>query len=748
MSQNSLRVGPCRSETGRKRYRLSDSANVRWEIPFEAPHPPPPPPPPPLIPVFLDFPPFVPNEDVPTGTTADNNFIIDPGLFNINSEASDLEANNSDPTDSAVDDSADENSEFDADDADADAGDFDESDDDDDDNNANDDEDEDIGMPKIATDRINLSALSQHHNIYAVAYADEIHIKRVRSCVSNRIPPWPDLVLKPPASLKGEIIGGYINPRFGHQINHLITGDLGDLEILLAAYDDGDVIAYYMFQIENQLLNKESGREAARLAPFFHQHVDKSAWGLAIHKKSRLIAVGTNNANVHVFAFALTKSSTAPDERDGCDAAERYPSQSILCWIKLANGIVERLPPALGAFAKEQRKNDEAQLLEPLTKKVTPERVEVNVPWPRQHDYQIILECGLGGSNIPSVAFSDDAEGEAKSVLAVDILEHLWVMDIWSLRGRPHRCDAGLYSHYYPGYPESKPVGWGVLALPKSSFMPMETFYDSLGLHTYEADYVYSEVCGYRIATTEAIKYVENNNVDHPLVRRGQQSRFMPDRSPMGMLRSDSWYDKDDSLSWKPTQDDVVGPKRRRTRRAPPPPRRKPGKDETILDNGFTVMRTYDRGIELVGDVDCVGIMMDHVVDQKPHRKVVPPMTREYQRLAYLVHVPELSLVVAGSGCGRVALITLTRPTSQQSPFGRGFKVEKILPTESEEDAELRPLCPLLGLAFGPVPTVGEDGPVLGGPRYRLILHYYDHSILSYEVYRNTVDKTLFSFMI
>lgn len=38
---------------------------------------------------------------------------------------------------------------------------------------------------------------------------------------------------------------------------------------------------------------------------FFHENVGISAWGLAVHQYSRLIAVGTNNSNVHVFQPAL-----------------------------------------------------------------------------------------------------------------------------------------------------------------------------------------------------------------------------------------------------------------------------------------------------------------------------------------------------------------------------------------------------------------------------------------------------------
>lgn len=49
-----------------------------------------------------------------------------------------------------------------------------------------------------------------------------------------------------------------------------------------------------------------------------------------------------------------------------------------------------------------------------------------------------ISTAGPMGGNIPNVAFTNDTNGEAEKVAAVDIHGNLWLMDIWRLNGCPH----------------------------------------------------------------------------------------------------------------------------------------------------------------------------------------------------------------------------------------------------------------------------------------------------------------------
>ena len=122
-------------------------------------------------------------------------------------------------------------------------------------------------------------------------------------------------------------------------MNYLIVGDIGDEEVVVVACDDGDVVSYTVRAISLAIDEKaetvigcEPYRKQAMpwnvpmgwtnmilpvvdpneclgprtLAPWFHENVGASAWGLATHKHAMLLAVSSNNKDVHVFAPSLS----------------------------------------------------------------------------------------------------------------------------------------------------------------------------------------------------------------------------------------------------------------------------------------------------------------------------------------------------------------------------------------------------------------------------------------------------------
>ena len=143
--------------------------------------------------------------------------------------------------------------------------------------------------------------------------------------------------------------------------------------------------------------------------------------------------------------------------------------------------------------------------------------------------------------------------------------------------------------------------------------------------------------------------------------------------------------------------------------------------------------------------------------DSALHQRL-PPRLRglaTFERLNMIHQIPELGVVVIGSAVGRVAVITLTRlKCTDPNPTLSGFCIDWILPLKSQEDRGVRPEAPLMGLAVSPVQgredTDGfadmESSP-LGAScqslrselrKYRIMLIYADHSILSYETSRPT----------
>ena len=125
--------------------------------------------------------------------------------------------------------------------------------------------------------------------------------------------------------------------------------------------------------------------------------------------------------------------------------------------------------------------------------------------------------------------------------------------------------------------------------------------------------------------------------------------------------------------------------------------------------------------------------------------------------------IPELGLVIVGNQAGRVGILTatgMTPATKNERLLYTGYKIECILPDKSQEDQDLRPRCPLMGVAVGPIQGQ-ENTPDLGSiqdmgqenresqtawgssRRFRLLMIYLDHSVLSYEIERTSYRDTL-----
>ncbi|KAL6698563.1 hypothetical protein J3F84DRAFT_363247 [Trichoderma pleuroticola] len=294
-------------------------------------------------------------------------------------------------------------------------------------------------VPSMQSYRNNLTALSQAHNLYFVAYQGHIFAYTPRSVPKQTIPRHPDLQIYPKPSKEALSIGGYIETATPHTINHIITGYLGREEILVACYDDGDVVAYYVKEIADSISRtKRSARKThANRHPrrFFHENVGHTAWGLAIHRKSRLIAVSTNRYEVTVFAFALTTCQKKSKRiREFCDCCQ-------------SSGNTQSSIPR------------------------------------RARNWRIVVALGAKASNIPNICFADSEDGQAEKVCAVDINGVVWIADIWRMFQPvvqiPPSKHLILQSEEFWPAPSR---GWGVLALPEESFVLVSTLEEMLGL--------------------------------------------------------------------------------------------------------------------------------------------------------------------------------------------------------------------------------------------------------------------------
>lgn len=256
----------------------------------------------------------------------------------------------------------------------------------------NDIEDSDVIVPKMQRWGMNLTALSQRYNLYFAAYEHRIAVYRPRSVPRQSLPSMPDLVLIPDPTDAASWVQGHPSRDSPHQANHIIVGQLGYEEVLVAAYDDGDVVVYYTREIADQVARRADLSALSSVItasdttpnPIFESNVGHSAWGLAVHARSRLIAVSCNRHDITIFALALDPSA-APQSRVA--AASR--------------------PPV--------RNSSPAEALVRL----------------RTRNWTIVVGLGSSANNLPSIAFLDDRRGFAEKISAIDINGLCWVADIY-----------------------------------------------------------------------------------------------------------------------------------------------------------------------------------------------------------------------------------------------------------------------------------------------------------------------------
>lgn len=266
-----------------------------------------------------------------------------------------------------------------------------------------------LRAPPFSPWRINVTALSQRYNLYFVATVDCIAVF-VPEFPYQKLGRTPSLVITP--TLANENAIGYIDEELPHAINHLIVGDLGNEEILLVARDSGNIDAYHMRAIRDAIdkepyrFSKDGHADYVGLRAFFSQWVHESAWGLAIHKEARMIAVSANktlrvdsedpSAKITVFAFALSKiqdlevANEYDEDQDGNEIGSEWRTWK---------------PPATSLWNE-------------------------TVP-PRNHNYKIILGEGHA-NNIPSICFANTTDDQyGMWLFSTDIDGDMIAWNIW-----------------------------------------------------------------------------------------------------------------------------------------------------------------------------------------------------------------------------------------------------------------------------------------------------------------------------
>lgn len=217
------------------------------------------------------------------------------------------------------------------------------------------------------------------------------------------------MVLTLPAS--EPLLTGYIDPRHPHAVNHIVVDDLGEEEILACVCDDGDVLAYHTSAVFNALERRDplvgmGYNGAENLRSFLNENVGLSAWGLAVHKASRMIAVSANTKKITVFAFALSSGNVDSEEDDTTATVDDLLEHTVL---ETMTDTHEPMP-----FWDTKRG-----------------RGKTHSSFSRSQNLQLILEGHK--TNISNIAFCnthDDKEG--RWLISTDIDGWMIVWDIFS----------------------------------------------------------------------------------------------------------------------------------------------------------------------------------------------------------------------------------------------------------------------------------------------------------------------------
>ncbi|RMZ91028.1 hypothetical protein DV736_g1725, partial [Chaetothyriales sp. CBS 134916] len=384
---------------------------------------------------------------------------------------------------------------------------------------------DDFSRPPHSNWRCNLTAMSQRHNLYFMASREDILVFEP-DFPFQKLGKTPKLLVPP--ALAEPLAFGYLDSLGNspgphpHAINHLVVGDLGSEEILLVSTDSGNIAAYHTKAIFDAAqkdpfnFSPDGRADFVGLRPFLSHWVYESAWGLAIHREARMIAVSANtpsfiqtsdpSAKITVFAFALT-SPTNPTGASG-----------------------DEEPTVSG--------KDQAEWHDwvPATHSLT-------IP-PRDRNYKIVLAGENGhATNIPSISFVNTREdSEGSWLLSCDIHGDLKCWQIWKATCFRTWNFAETPDPWRRRRQRQTDGGWMVAALDHVAFRPAHTLQTFVG-HSKVPQYYGYMGMGHSYNTTNVVRLkTPGRSQRHPLNAEAsdEEENEVPDPEEIGEPWSES----------------------------------------------------------------------------------------------------------------------------------------------------------------------------------------------------------------
>ncbi|KAG5924344.1 hypothetical protein E4U61_000900 [Claviceps capensis] len=621
----------------------------------------------------------------------------------------------------------------------------------------------------------NVTALSQKYNLYFAAHQSTLYVYVPRNGPRATIPRYPDARIcsysTPMVPLEAEGLNRFDAPR---SIRHLVVSGFGRNEVVVMCHGDGNITAFYTKDIAEYVYcqpNTTSENTTASTATIpkprqdaeavlFHENVDGWIRVVAVHQKSQLIAVFTDRSKITVFAPALPRSKSqaqACDCESCCQGVEDRVRRRARNWriivaqSDLAGGIFNV------SFVDDKYGNAVKVCSTSLVGRVWLADIwKPNQPVLRVESYDSpLLKEGV---DRPFVTWC-----HCSLVLANEYC--LIVHSEEELLGAPLE-DLEVEPELQPGSHPMVNIANYIRDLPENpcTQSPNDGGFGNMTDDT--ATYEWSDD-GTKTDTVGQSPEAEDNGDDDD------------NDDADGML-----YDS--SCSNSEAEDNACDPGATSWRCPKTPPHAHDASDgldmaymphngETcVIPKGKWGLRKFLTGPNHFNmnpqreeHKDCAMHPLYRNPDPKrlPEHGVVFPgvLAMHYthdQRLEDLqshfvvsdkmdkvVHIPELFLLVIRSGLGRVMLVTptrLARPIKKPTGVLRhGLRLEWVLPRQSDEAIHRTNMRPLHGMAVGPVQEGGvtdrrggRQQAALRPKRVKLMLHYRNHDILTYEITR------------
>lgn len=350
-----------------------------------------------------------------------------------------------------------------------------------------------------------------------------------------------------------------------HAVNNLIVADLGNLEIVLIAHDDGDVVAFYTHDVERAMQQFEISRRDKQkdlkdmsdiyvsqyndcietsVRPFFQFNLGQSVWGLAVHSSERLIAISTNGPHIWVFAFAL---STQQIDIDVTKSME--------------SDLAENMLSGISVRTSSQSSDDESSL-DPPQRDLLWDLVEPDGRWLIDRSRNTYSEMGLRlslderrglgrhGANIPCIAFDAEGLGQNARLVSTDISGCTMV---WDVKQRQYITKLSAHHERQDSHDPLR-AGWGLVSLDPRSFRATESIITALGVceiasrsDVHLIDISHSKALIPHNKRWTIFEERRTNSDAHSARRQSTSSNANSDEESNGEGRTDAFQDTDNS---------------------------------------------------------------------------------------------------------------------------------------------------------------------------------------------------------